>query len=209
MRRLIYLAVLALAPCAGAQIVEAYATFSPTHAGNVQTGSVLIPTGTGNQYTYQEQYTSFFAPAIGGGVTFSVIPLGPLRLGFDLRGSTRPGVNGVDTALFGVKLAVKPPLLPIKPYVQVSGGYVATRTGNVSTVTSGSASTTAGGTFTNQYAAFEGIAGVDYHFLPFLNLRLVEVGYGKGYDTGISTGSFSTQNNLNFFTINTGVVAHF
>ncbi len=201
MRRLLLFAALTLAaatldPSAQAQLIEAYATFSPTHAGNVQTGTLL------NGSTYQNQYTSFFAPAIGGGITLNVLPLGPIRIGLDLRGSTKSGTTGIDTALAGIKLAIKPPLLPIKPYVQVSGGYVATRTANL---TAG----TAGATFGNQYAAVEGLAGVDYHFLPFLNLRLIEFGYGKGFNSGISFGSTSTQNDLNFYTINTGLVLHF
>ena len=203
MRRLLLLTALAAAPGAHAQVLEAYATFSPTHASNIETGSVF--TGTG----YTEQYTSFFVPAIGGGVTLNFLQLGPVKLGFDLRGSTKPGTNGIDTALLGFKLAVKPPLLPIKPYVQVSGGYVATRTGNVSTLTNGAAVTTIGGTFTNQYAAFEGMAGVDYHLLPFVNLRLLEVGVGKGYNSGISFGAANVSQNLTFFTLNTGVVLHF
>ena len=205
MRRLVLLAALALAPAAQAQLVEAYATFSPTHASSVQAGTVTTTTG------YTEQYASFWVPAVGGGVTLNFLPLGPIRLGFDLRGSTKSGVNGVDTALFGVKLAVKPPLLPIKPYVQISGGYVATRTANLGTYTSGSTTTSVGGTATDKYAAFEGIAGIDYHFLPFLNLRLIEIGAGKGYDVGgISFGNVANSGqNLTIFTINTGVVVHF
>ena len=203
MRRLVLLTALAAIPAAHAQLFEAYATFSPTHASNIETGSVL--TGT----VSTEQYTSFFVPAIGGGVTVNFLRLGPARLGFDLRGSTRSGTNGIDTALFGVKLAVKPPLLPLKPYVQVSGGYVATRTGNVSTVTNGSVNTAVGGTFTNKYAAFEAMAGVDYRLLPLLNLRVVEVGAGKGYNSGIDFEAANLGQNLTFFTINTGLVFHF
>ncbi len=68
-----------------------------------------------------------------------------------------------------------------------------------------------GGTATNKYAAFEGIAGIDYHLFPFINLRLIEVGAGKGYDVGgISFGNVANSNqNLAMFTINTGVVVHF
>ncbi len=206
---------MALAPCAHAQIFEAYATFSPTHLGNVQNGLTLASNGVANQYTYQTQYTSFFAPAIGGGITLNVIPLGPVRLGVDVRGSTKPGTNGVDSALAGIKLAVKPPLLPIKPYIQISGGYLATRSNgfNYSSNDGGTTTLVTGATITNKYAAIEGIAGIDYHLLPFVNFRIAEFGYGKGYSVGPNFsnnfGAVTTQNDLNFFTINTGLVVHF
>ena len=199
------LAVLApavLAPAAHAQIFEAYATFSPTHAGNVQTGSIL------SGGVYSNQYTSFFVPAVGGGVTLNFLPLGPIRIGFDLRGSTKPGTNGIDTGLVGLKLAIKPPLLHIKPYLQASGGYVGTRTTNVSTVSNGTTTTT-GGTFNNHYAAFEGLAGLDVPLAPFFNFRVVEFGVGKGYNTGPTLASISTSNTLTFYTISTGLVFHF
>lgn len=203
MRCFFLLAALATAPAAAhAQLFEAYATFSPTRASNVQTGSVL----SGGAYV--NQYTSFFVPAVGGGVTLNAIAFGPIRLGFDLRGSTKPGTNGIDTGLFGVKLAVKPPLLRVKPYVQLSGGYVGTRTNNVSTVFNGATYTT-GGTFNNSYAAFEGLAGVDVPLVPFFNYRVVEVGVGKGYKTGPSLASIQTSNDLTFLTISTGIVFHF
>lgn len=203
MRCLILLATVALAPAAHAQIFEAYATFSGTHAGNVQTGSVL------SGGVYVNRYTSFFAPGIGGGITLNFLPLGPVRIGFDLRGSTKPGTPGLDTGLVGLKLAIKPPLLKIKPYVQVSGGYVGTRTSNVSTISNGTASSTVGGTFNNHYAAIEGLAGLDLPVAPLLNFRVVELGYGRGYNTGPELGSISTSNTLSFFTIDTGLVFHF
>ena len=204
MRRLLLLAALALAPVAHAQIFSVYGTYSPAHFSNVATGSVLSGTAT-----YTEQYASYWANGFGGGVTFGILPIGPVRIGLDLRGSTKPGTVGADTAFAGIKVGVKAPLIPIRPYVQISGGYVATRTNNISTLTSGAINSTVGGTFTNKYAAFEGIAGVDYHLVPFIDLRLIEIGAGKGYDTGINFGTTNTQGTLTLFTVNTGIVVHF
>ena len=183
------LASMAFPAAAKAQILSVYGTFSPLHASNVETGI-----NTANQ----EQYASFFTPAFGGGVTLGLLSAGPVHLGLDLRGSTRRGTTGADTALFGLRVGFKPPLIPLKPYVQGSVGYLATRTPNVSSGSSGST------TFTNQYAAYEVMGGVDYRFARFIDLRLLEVGVGQGLDILGNANSKAT-----FFTINTGVVVHF
>ena len=193
MRRLIAIAALFLlsAVAAQAQAVSIYATSSSGRYTNVQTGSVL--TGSG----YQEQYTNFWASGIGGGVTFNFLPVGPVKLGFDFRGSTRPGTAGADTAMAGFRVAFNPPLIHLKPYVQASGGYVGTRTVNL---TQG-----VGGTFTNKYAAWEILGGVDVPLAPVLDLRLIELGGGTGMTVGLS----SSTPNISLFTVNTGVVLHF
>ena len=187
MRRLFLLAALACAPALRAQAISIYGTFAPLHASNVQTGSVYTTAG------YQEQYTSFFTPAFGGGVTFGILPIGPVHIGFDLRGSTHRGTVGADTAMGGLRLGFKPPLLPIKPYVQASVGYLATRTVNVSSTTNVLGATTVnGGTFGNQYLAYEGIAGLDYRFDHFIDLRVIEVGAGQGINVFGSNSSSTT-----------------
>ena len=187
----------ALAPSSvQAQIVEAYATFSPARFSNVYTGTTSGPLGS------TPQYTNFWAPGIGGGVTFGLIPVGPVRLGLDLRGSTKPGTTGADTAMAGLKLSFHPPLLRLKPYIQGSGGYVATRTANRTSY----AGVPASGTFENQYAAYEVFGGLDVPVFPFIDLRVIEVGGGKGYSVnGYSVGS----DQITLFTLNTGVVVHF
>jgi hypothetical protein len=177
---------------ARAQVASLYVTSSSTRFSKVQTGTMASGAG------YQSQYTSFWTSGIGGGVTFNFLPVGPVKLGFDLRGSTRPGTTGADTAMAGLKLAFTPPLIHIKPYVQASGGYVATRTVNVSAGGNGA-------TFGNQYAAWEILGGVDIPLAPFLDLRAIEVGGGQGFDI---LGSSSTPN-ISLFTINSGLVLHF
>ena len=174
-----------------AQVAEVYVTSSSGHFSNVATGVVLSGS------TYHEQYKSFWTSGIGGGVTLNFIPVGPVRLGFDLRGSTRPGTGGADTAMAGLKLAFHPPLLKLKPYIQGSGGYLATRTVNVSSGSNGA-------TFNNKYAAWEILGGVDVPVAPFIDFRAIELGGG----TGVSVFAISTSN-VSQFTINTGLVVHF
>lgn len=197
--RLLSLVVaLFLAGVAHSQVISAYVLSDNTHVSNVQTGSVYT------NGTYTNQYTSFFASGIGGGVTFGIIPLGPVRLGFDLRGSTKPGTSGVDTGMAGLKLGLKVPLVKPRPYVQVSGGYLGTRSPNVTTVASGG-TTTVGGTYTNRYAAYEILGGVDFPLLPLVDFR-IEGGGGHGFNT---FGSGSGNNSVNFFNINPGIVVRF
>jgi hypothetical protein len=163
------------------QAVSLYVTSSSARFSNAQIGS-------------QGQTTSYWTSGIGGGVTLNTIPVGPVRVGVDFRGSTRPGTAGADTAMGGIRLGIKPPLLPIKPYIQASGGYVATRT-----------RASSGGTFQNRYAAWEILGGLDFPLVPFFDLRLIEVGGGSGYRL---PGTASAPD-ISLFTINTGLVFHF
>jgi hypothetical protein len=186
-----------VASAAHAQILSIYGTFSPLHASNVQTGSVASSTG------YTEQYTSFWAPAFGGGVTLNFLNLHVVKLGLDARGSTKSGTTGADTAELSLRLGFQPPVIHLKPYVQGGVGYLATRTTNVSTTSASSAPV--GGTFSNQYATVGFHAGVDKPLIPFLDFRIVDVGFAHAFNTGVSTSA----NNANTFSISTGLVAHF
>lgn len=194
MRRVLLLAVLVLCSVAPlhAQVFSVYATSSSNRFSNVLTGTLFPPAGA------QPQYTSFWTSGIGGGVTFNFLPVGPVRLGLDLRGSTRPGTTGADTAMAGLKLTLNPPLLRIKPYIQGSGAYIDTRTPNVSTGSAGS-------TFNNQYAAWEVMGGLDIPLIHFVDLRLVEVGGGRGVNI---LGSSSAPQ-ISLLSINSGIVVHF
>lgn len=194
MRRNILLAALVIL-CAvqvSAQVVSLYVTSSSGRFGNVATGSIASASG------FQEQYASFFTSGVGGGVTFNFLPVGPVKLGLDFRGSTRPGTVGADTAMAGFKVGFNPPLIRLKPYVQASGGYLATRTVNVSTGL-------VGRTFDNKYAAWEILGGLDIPLAPFVDFRVIEVGGGQGIDV---LGGSNTPN-VSLFTINSGLVVHF
>jgi hypothetical protein len=166
------------------QISEIYVTSSNLRASNVPSGTAGNPPVT--------QYDTFWASGIGGGVTLNFIPLPVVSLGVDLRGSTKPGTTGADTAMVGLKLGVHPPLIHIKPYVVGSAGYVATRT---------SAAVT-GATVNNKYLGWELSGGVDYPLIHFVDLRVIEIGGGGVVDAG-------SGNTPSLFHINTGLVFHF
>ena len=190
MRRILLVAT-AVILCASARAqVALYVTSSSAHLGNVETG---VSPGSGNQ----EQYDSFWTSGIGGGVTLNFLPLGPVSVGLDLRGSTRPGTKGADTAMGGIRLGIHPPVLPVKPYIQVSAGYLATRTVNVTPALAGS-------TFNNKYLAWEILGGIDYPLAHFVDFRVIELGGGTGVAVLGGPGS-----NTSFFTVNTGLVVHF
>ena len=177
------LIIAALLPGRARSQVSAYVTFAPAHLSGVRDGN-----GTNT--------TSFWAPGVGGGVSLTVLPLGPVKLGLDLRGSTKPGTNGADTVMGGVKLGLNLPLVRFKPYVQASGGYLGTRTRAAS-----------GHTESDQFAAYEVLGGVDYPLVPFFDWRVIEVGGGRGYNIGSVTSAGNYQ--VTLFTVNTGLVFHF
>jgi hypothetical protein len=193
-RRLLLPALLlALTTAAAHAQVSLYVTSSNAHFSGVETGDALTSSG------YQEQYATFWSSGIGGGVSLTFLPLGPVKVAFDLRGSTHPGTVGSDTAFGGIKVGINPPGLHLKPYIQASGGYIDTRTVNVST----NPSQTVGGTFDNKYAAWEILGGIDYPIVHFVDLRLIEVGGGQ------ALGILANGSNPSLFTINSGIVLHF
>jgi hypothetical protein len=167
---------------AQAQVASLYVTSSSSRFSNVQTG-------------FQNQTTDFWTSGVGGGLTLNFLPVGPVKVGFDLRGSTRPGTTGEDTGMGGLRVAFNPPLIRIKPYIQGSGGYVATRSQNIAN----------GATFSNEYAAWEIFGGIDIPLATFVDVRAIEVGGG----TGISIHAIANAPNISLFTINAGLVFHF
>ena len=178
---------------ARAQVVAVYATVSPAHLSNVESGAVYSVTG------YTEQTASYWSNGFGGGVTLSTLPVGPVRIGFDFRGSTKPGSTGMQSALVGLKVGIRVPAIRLHPYVQGSFGYLAAATTNVSTP-AGQTTGTIGGVFSNKYAAYEVMGGIDYPLVGPLDFRVVEVGVGRG-----ALSSYDPT----FVTINTGLVLHF
>jgi hypothetical protein len=179
------------APLLQAQAISVYGTFTVPHVSDVRNGGAAPNYDT----------TSFWAPGFGAGATFGIIPIGPIRLGFDVRGSSKPGTNGVDTGLAGVKLGVKLPFIAIKPYVQASGGYLGTRT----KITAGAPT---GGISRDHFVGYEFFAGADIPIAPFFDLRAVEIGGGHAYNiSGLNdtSGNYS----INVFTVSTGLVLHF
>jgi hypothetical protein len=183
---------------ASGQAVSLYGTFAPVQPSGV---SVSAPNAT-------FQTASYWAPGFGGGVTLGLIPIGPLRFGGDLRGSTRPGTNGADMVLAGVKLGVRIPFIKFRPYIQGSGGYLGTRVHPSVFPGIGAAIYSTSSTLTGRYAAYEILGGVDYPFLPFIDVRLFEIGGGKGYLLP-GTSTANSAGTVSVTTINSGVVFHF
>lgn len=189
LRRFCFFALFALmvlfadVPHARAQ-VSIYGTFSPIRVSNTANGNV---------------YNSYWDRGFGGGVSLTVLPLGPVSLGIDLRGSTTPGNSGTDTAMAGLKLGVRVPLISLKPYVQASGGYLRTRTsvglGGVVTANS-----------SYGFATYEILGGLDSGILPHVDLRLIEIGAGQGKNI---SGPASGLADISILTLNTGLVLHF
>jgi hypothetical protein len=174
---------------ASAQIAV-YGTFSPTRIQGVATGN----NSTGGYST-----SDYWAYAVGGGGTLSILPLGPLSLGIDLRGSTQPGTQGADTIFGGLRLGAKVPTISYKPYVQVSGGYLDTR----SRVTTGAAS---GSSNHQDFAAYEVLAGIDHKIAPLVDFRILEAGVGRGIYV---SGPNNNIPNITFVTLSTGLVIRF
>jgi hypothetical protein len=198
-RRLLTVAPLALlfvfpALPVHAQAVSIYGTYSPLHASNIETGLLYNSTSG-----FNPQYANFWTSGFGGGVTIRLLPLPVVSLGLDLRGSTRPGTVGADTALVGLKLGVHPPRFRIKPYIQASVGYLATRTVNVTNAPT--VEEPIGGTRNHQYFAYEVLGGVDYPLTHFIDYRVVEFGAGQSLHSGSPRPGF--------YTLNTGIVFHF
>jgi hypothetical protein len=189
------LALLLLIPAARSQAVSIYGTFSPAHLTGIRNG------GCGGCINGGYTTTDFWAYGVGAGATLNLVPTGPVRLGVDARGATRPGTSGYDLGLLGLRLGLKVPLVSVKPYVQASGGYLATRTPVISGIPAGSTST-------DKFGVYEIIGGIDYGILPFIDVRILEVGAGKGYQISGVGDTFGTYHPT-LFTINTGVVFHF
>jgi hypothetical protein len=188
MRRIILIAavLMFIAAAADGQVVLIYGTYSPIHLSNVQTGSA----GSSNQ----PQYTSYWASGFGGGITLNFLQLPVVSLGLDLRGSTKPGTVGADTAMVGLKLGIHPPIIRIKPYVEASVGYLGTRTF--------SPSIPVGSTNNGTQVTWEILGGIDYPLVHFVDFRIIELGGGQGINTG-------SGGNSSLFTVNTGLVVHF
>ncbi|MBB5057697.1 hypothetical protein HDF16_002403 [Granulicella aggregans] len=178
-----------LSAVASAQIAV-YGTFSPTRIQGI---------ATGNNAAGGYKTSNYWAYAVGGGATLTLLPLGPLSLGVDVRGSTQPGTQGADTVLAGLKLGAKLPAISYKPYVQVSGGYLNTR----SDVATGLAS---GSTNHQGFAAYEVLAGIDHRIAPLIDFRVLEAGVGRGI---FVNGPNSNVPNVTFVTLSTGLVFRF
>lgn len=149
-----------------------------------------------------------------GGVYYDFMNLGPVRLGADLRGTintTKQGAyqsyNGggakLDSGLGGIRAVFHTPIAPIHPYIQGSVGIARTNYGllyNEEGVTNNGI--VGNSLILHNNFQYEGFAGVDITVMPFLDIRLVELGYG-----GINPfGTYS--HNYPVKTVGSGLVFH-
>jgi hypothetical protein len=177
-----------------------YATFSPLYLSGATTGEV--PSGF---LSASDQTGNLWAPGIGGGFTWNFVRVSSLTFGLDLRGSTKPGTPGADTAMIGFTLAGRPAHSPVRPYGQVSFGYLGSRAHDTTPPYSGNGPAPSG-SFSSEYVAFEVFGGVDYSLRQHLDLRVIELGVGGGSEFSLFV---TNPSHPVLFNLNTGAVFHF
>jgi hypothetical protein len=172
LRWLVFLFILVVSTSAAIGQVGIYGNFATVHLNNANTWS--------------------YGP--GGGIYYDAVHLGPIRIGGDLRGNVLWGdqVN-YWSGLGGVRLVVKPPLLPFRVYGQGSAGVGGMKA-------SGST-----GNLPNSYSnkfQWDVFGGTDFTLLPHVDWRVVELGYGKM--SGVNGGTVAPS--VGVFTLSTGIV---
>lgn len=178
---------------ARAQHVEGYVTFAVNNMTNTPTGVVM------NGSTPTTQYDNANVIGFGYGVSVRVLSAPKLWVALDARGSRRPTVtDSMDDGLFGMKVAVKTPVLHLRPYVEGAAGFMSVRRPNTSDVASGRQ--TRDHAFASHFAVVKGFVGADLPVTKFMYVRLAEVGFGS---------SFGTSPNSRLLSVNSGVVFHF
>jgi hypothetical protein len=154
---------------------------------------------------------------LGGtaGVYYDFLKLGPVKLGVDLRGtltSDKRGAysfyNGGGARLYsglgGIRAVFHTPIRALRPYVQGSVGLARTNYGllyNEAGITSTGGITGNSIILHNNFQA-QGFAGVDLRVLPFMDFRVVELGYGVINPFG------ATAHNYPVGTLSSGIVFH-
>ncbi len=155
-------------------------------------GTVSVRRMTSIPYTEgTTSYTNGSFDAVGGtfGLYYDWRTYGPVRLGADVRGSIDNSTKGAYTStvagghlasgLGGVRASFHVPLIPLKPYVQGSVGFARTNFGtdyNSALATSGVSNTT--GIQLSNHVEYDVFVGADLSILPFVDFRVVELGYG-------------------------------
>ena len=142
-------------------------------------GSAAILGATPNTPgTTNQQNAGFSAGGFTIGAYADFTKVGPLRFGIDGRYFTQSSSasnsygNKIHGGLVGARLSLKLPVLPLKPYVQAEVGGVGTNYGVNANTTSSSAWQIGG--------------GIDYTFLPHLDLRAE---YGGGLINAYQSGN--------------------
>ena len=130
----------------------------------------------------------------GAGIYYDFVHLGPIRIGGDLRGNVLWGRDvNYWSGLGGVRLVVKPPILPLRVFglgsAGVGGVKAAGSLGNLPD------------SYNNKFQ-WDVFGGTDFTVIPHVDWRVVEVGYGQM--TGTNGGTASTSTGV--FTLSSGIV---
>jgi hypothetical protein len=138
--------------------------------------------------------TWYYGP--GAGIYDDFLHLGPVAFGADLRGNLLSGSQQkFRSALFGLRLSAKPPILPLRPYIQGSvgvGGPTHSGLDGIKTI------------YSNKFQ-YQIVGGLDYTLVPHLEFRAVELSYGRM--SGVSGTASAPVATL--FTVGTGLVFRF
>jgi hypothetical protein len=174
LRWLTFLLTLAMSTSAAHGQVGIYGNFATLHLSN----------NGANSWSYGP----------GGGIYYDFVHLGPIHIGGDLRGNVLWG-NQVNywSGLGGVRVVVKPPLLPFRVYGQGSAGVGGTKaSGNVGNLPN---------SYNNKFQ-WDVFGGTDVTLLPHIDWRVVELGYGRM--SGATSGTVAPS--VGVFTLSSGIV---
>jgi hypothetical protein len=177
MKKLLFLLLgFAAIPAAHAQIVELYATAGVDRIAN------------NRSFFDTSQLTNYTSAGVTLGGTINFLPLHVINVGFDFRDT----ICSQNTWLVGLQIKAKPPFLRFHPYFKVSAGQTHINIPNPYNN---------GSKFDNGSYIYNAALGIDYHFAPFIDLRLIEIGDGRTLGAG-------STNPENILTINAGIVFH-
>ncbi len=211
-----------LAPLAQAQ-VSLYGTVTLNHMTGIQSSPVLQtlfpPPCTSASTTNCTAYNDTVNPiGFTGGISYDLKTFNRFTLGVDARGITesdhrgaQSASNGAGTRIYsglgGVKLSFKTPFDYLKPYAQVSAGFARSNYGVLTNAqhsgTTYPSNPTLTGIPTQNNVAYHVFAGTDLRALPWLDWRVVELGYGGLRSFGTYSHSYP------IYSVSTGVVLHF
>lgn len=195
-------ALLAVAPFAFAPLAHAQgAVYGMVTAQNLD-GLTYNTVGRGTANTVVTNTNGSFSPIGGvGGVYYDFRSIGRVRLGIDVRGSIASSAHGADptsagsggrlyTAMGGLRATFPTKYRLLAPYAQGSIGFARTDGGRTPDVSFNGALPLQNGRIVIDHGlAYQGFAGLDLKVLPYMDVRIVELGIGAISGVTNSPGS--------------------
>jgi hypothetical protein len=198
-RSLVLLATVAAFDLSAHAQVGLYGTFTLQRMGGLSSSPIAPTVAKSNTID-----------PIGGtfGVYYDWRDVGPVRLGFDVRGSdvtTKRGAQltsvgsgaRIYSALGGVRAVFHTPIRSFHPYLQASGGLGRTDYGL------GNQNGAAGVVQMTNNFEYHVYGGLDIRLTPYLDFRAVEAGYGGLNPFGNNSHNYPLES------LSSGVVIHF